>query len=217
MTAVIVTIAAGLVVSALLFNVGVALCGRLLGYPVQSFALGIGPVLASGKLGSTCYELRPLPAGGNVSFGAGADGTAFEHAHPVSRILSALAGPLATSLVAVAVGGTSMLGEIVATWPQIWGMLTHPGEPLGAVAALEAQRVAGGWVQGVAMVMAKVAAFNLGPLAFASGGIVLAELVRLVTGKPLNAGIAQVWLLTSLVVAVAVAALLVIKLATGQA
>lgn len=110
-----------------------------------------------------------------------------------------------------------MLGESLATWPQIWGMLTNPGEPLGALAAIDGQRAVGGLVASTALVVSKVAGFNLGPLSFASGGVVLVELLRLVTGKPLNPSVAKIWLLGSIFVAFAIVAVLVIKLATGQA
>jgi hypothetical protein len=213
MAAAVATIAAGMFIALVIYNIGAALAGRSLGYPVESFVVGNGPVLISTNLRGTRYELRPLPGGGSVGFAQRADGTAFEMAHPLARMLAALAGPLAVALVAVAAGGTAMLGEALRTWSDIVWVLTNPGEPLGIVSALEVQSATGG----IALVLAKLAGFNLGPLAFTSGGVVLAEIVRLVTGKAPGGAVAKVWLLASLAIALALVALLAVKLATGQA
>ncbi len=208
MTMSIAAIAIGWIAGIVLFNIGSAVAGRLFGFPVVSFVIGQGPKLFASK----GFELRLLPLGGHVRFGTRPNGTDFEHARPIEIILPALAGPALLVAVAVLGGGGVMAYEVARTWSQLVNLFARPFEALGLADALNAVMAERGLIGGVALTLTKFAGLNLLPLAFLSGGAVLAQLVRLAMGQPIGDAAMQLWLKVSLVIYLAIAALLIAKL-----
>lgn len=208
MTMIITAILIGWIAGIVLFNIGSAVAGRAFGHPMENFVVGQGPALVSvGRC-----ELRLFPLGGHVHFGAGPDGTPFEHASPMAILLPALAGPALLVVVAVLGGGGAMASEVARTWSQIANLLLDPLQPLGVAGAQSAIMAERGLIGGIALTLTKFAGLNLLPLAFFSGGVVVAQLVRLATGQPVGDGAMQIWMKVSLVILLAIALLLIAKL-----
>lgn len=208
MTAILAAIAIGWIAGILLFNIGSAIAGRLFGFPVESFAIGFGPkLLAIGGV-----VLRLLPIGGYVRFGRRFDGAEFDQAGAVAKIVSALAGPLTLATAAVLAAGTSMLGEIFLTWPQLAGLILAPFEPLGVTDAMAPVIAERGLIGGVALTLTKFAGLNLFPLAFLAGGLALAGLLQLARGRPIGEGAMKIWLKISFAIYLALVVAIVAKL-----
>ncbi|MDL2258522.1 M50 family metallopeptidase [Eubacteriales bacterium OttesenSCG-928-K08] len=93
--------------------------GRLLGFSIQEFAIGMGPKIFSRKKGETLFSIRALPIGGMCQFygedKAAEDTKSFTAQKPWKRFLVILAGPLMNMLFALlfAIVTLSAYGNLV--------------------------------------------------------------------------------------------------------
>lgn len=105
--------------------------GKKLGFKIDEFAIGMGPVLLSREKNGTCFAVRALPIGGLCVF-HGEDDSASDpscfNAQPVwKRMIVVLAGPLMNIALAVVLSAAILMtyGEYM---PSISGF-TESGSP----------------------------------------------------------------------------------------
>lgn len=109
MSTVISVLGALLIITVLIFfhELGHFLAGRCLGFKVDEFALGMGPVLLSKEKGGTRYAIRALPIGGMCMFHgedeAASDPACFNAQPAWKRLIVVAAGPLMNVLLAIVV------------------------------------------------------------------------------------------------------------------
>ena len=95
-------------------ELGHFLAGRLLGFTVLEFAVGMGPVILKKEKNGITYSLRAFPIGGMCRFYGedeeAKDGRSFS-AHAVwKRIIVVAAGPVMNILAAILFATVSLMG-----------------------------------------------------------------------------------------------------------
>jgi regulator of sigma E protease len=106
-----------------LHELGHFLAAKAVGIPVARFSLGIGPVLASRRIGGVRYCVSAIPFGGYVLPDL-PDEVAYLALPLCKRLLFSLAGPLANLLFAL---GCYAVLTLAAPWPATWpGLLVRP-------------------------------------------------------------------------------------------
>ncbi len=107
MTSVISIIGALLVLTALVFvhELGHYTAGRILGFRILEFAIGMGPVILHKEVGGISYAVRLLPIGGSCKFHGEdegvSDSTSFNAQKVWKRMIVVLAGPFMNVVFAV--------------------------------------------------------------------------------------------------------------------
>ena len=115
--------------------------GRLLGFTIVEYAIGMGPKLVGFKKNGIEYNLRALPLGGMCRFYGEDDGVADERCFNAQkawkRFIVILAGPLMNFVLAFVLAVALLLGWGVADESKIFITEVNEGSPAQA-AALQA-------------------------------------------------------------------------------
>lgn len=108
MLSTILSVLAALLVLSILVTIhelGHFTAGRLLGFTILEFSVGMGPVLLKKQKGDTQYSLRALPIGGMCRFygedEAVKDGRCFNAQPAWKRFLTIIAGPITNLIFAI--------------------------------------------------------------------------------------------------------------------
>jgi membrane-associated protease RseP (regulator of RpoE activity) len=181
-------------VSVLLYTAGHGVAGRLAGLTVEEVGLFIGPTLLDFRVRGVRFKVGCVPLGGYVRFPAGDEkGQAWEGSfnalHPLRRVAVLSAGPLAILALSVAcLGPTRALRSFGRAFTQVVPFVTalNPSglsgrDLLRGLSAVLRYRT---FPAAVGVASAKIAAFNLLPLAPLVGGQILATLLGWRKGLP---------------------------------
>jgi regulator of sigma E protease len=178
----------------LIHEAGHLAAARLVGMPVASFSVGLGPKLWSRRWGRTEYALRALPLGGFV-LPEVADEAEFRAIGLRKRLVYFLGGPLANLIAALPLlavvnswkGGFSLFNVLVAPFGQVlgacWQILTYlprmasaPAELTGVIGIVVegGRQAANGMTLELAISLTiSLAVLNLLPIPVLDGGQIL--------------------------------------------
>ena len=119
--------------------------GRLLGFTIVEYAVGMGPKLVGFKRKGIEYNLRALPLGGMCRFYGEdegvADGRCFNAQKAWKRFIVILCGPLMNFVLAFMLAMILLLGWGVADDSQIYIAGVNEGSPAQAAGMLPGDRV----------------------------------------------------------------------------
>jgi membrane-associated protease RseP (regulator of RpoE activity) len=177
------------------FNVGTALLGAAFGVPIERIQFGYSPTMRLFRIGRTEVRLGLFLFGGYVRYVAPEDGGPYAP-WPV-RILTSLAGPASALAVGAILLGGRMIDEALIAWPQMWAVLTDWSAPVNLDDALRPSLQAGGTAAAAAVVAVKAAMFNLLPLPFLAGGVVVFTLAEAILRRDFYTRLPQPVLFTS--------------------
>jgi hypothetical protein len=208
-------IGGAIVATTLIHNTAIALMAFQLRVPVIRITYGYGRGFTILRIRDFSIGLSPFLFAGWVKFadpmfGAEARSPAF------LRFEVLLAGPLAVIAAACILIGPRGPAETLAAWPQLWSVLTDFHKPVDINAALGPTLNQAGLLATVAVVMTKLAAFNLLPLTITSGGMALLTLVDLFGGKAWTVRVQLAAALPSLLVAAAILGVFVVRAAAAM-
>lgn len=173
-----VSLLAALAAATAIWLLGTVMVAAVLRVPVKSLAFGLGPTLATVNLGRMPLELKPFPVASNVTFvepqNVLAPAQPFATLGRGRKILLALSGCIVTAATALLVlGPERALGALVATWAEVFRPVTLLFDPAGHWQPMIEAAQTNPFAILVALASAKVAAFNILPLAGLSGWSVL--------------------------------------------
>jgi hypothetical protein len=199
---------------AFIHNTAILLAALLLRVPVIGITYGYGRGLTLLRLGRFRLGLSPFLFAGWVKFADPMFG-AQARSPAVLRFAVFLAGPLAAIGAACIALGWRGLDETLAAWPQLWRLLTDYHTPVDINAALAPTLHQAGIVAAGAVVLTKLAAFNLLPLTLTSGGMALLTLLDLFGGKAYTVRVQLAAALPSLLIAIVIVGVFVVRAVIG--
>jgi regulator of sigma E protease len=154
MLSTILSIIAALLVLSILVTIhelGHFTAGRLLGFTIVEFSIGMGPVLFKRQKGDTQFSLRALPIGGMCRFYGEdedvKDGRCFNAQPAWKRFLTIIAGPITNLLFAIifAVIALTTYGDYVPSVHELAGTDTPAYEagllPGDVIQAIDGKRI----------------------------------------------------------------------------
>lgn len=177
----LLAIAIGIVGYMAFFNIVTATTGAVLGASVQRIQFGFPPSIHLFRIGRTEVRISPILIAGHVKF-AEREGC-WDYAPWPVRALIAIAGPVLAIALAFIPLGVQATHEAALAWPQLWTALTDFSSPVNLDTALAPTLQSGGMPAAVAVVVLKVAMFNLLPLPVLNGGAFLIALYEGLTGR----------------------------------
>jgi membrane-associated protease RseP (regulator of RpoE activity) len=184
---------------------GVIAAALLLRVQIKTVSYGLGPVLASFRLGRVTVDLRPVPLAAWVKFAEPDDVPpgvrSFRQIHLVPKIAIALSG-CATCLIAscAVLGPSAAMSAAAASWGEFFGVMTAfpdlaaPWKPV--VEAVRAQT----FVMTFGLACAKIGGLNLLPLALLNAGSVVMYLLEPGSGGAPPGRVADLYFKVSAVV-----------------
>jgi hypothetical protein len=207
-------IAIGIVSFQTVFLVAMALIGVAFRVPVERIQIGYSPAVRLFRFARTDIKISPNLLGGHVKFESRGPNTPYASA--VVRALIAIAGPCTVILVSMIPLGIQAINEAVIAWPQMWAIATDFSTPVDANLALKPALESGGLIAAAAIVAVKGAMFNLLPLPFLSGGILLLIIFEHATGRYSDQPWPQSLLWISIVAMYSFAAIVFWRIVTGS-